>query len=79
MCVADKFIMLWLGEKYIINQGIVLLLAVMFYVSNLGAALKSYMSIKGYFKTDKTIVIISAIINISLSLILVQSIGLSGV
>lgn len=78
-CIADIFISLWLGDKFIINQSIVILLTANFYVNNLGSALKNFMSITGCFKTDKIIMLTAALTNILLSIILVQYIGLSGV
>ena len=79
LCVADRFIVLWLGPKYVISYLVLILLTAMFYVSNIGSALKSFMAIKGYFDEDKKITIIAAFINIVLSVVLVNIIGLSGV
>lgn len=77
-CLMSPFIGLWLGEKFVLSNYMVLLFSVNFFVASLGSPLKNYMTISGEFNRDKKVTFSSAIINLGLSIILAQKIGIAG-
>lgn len=77
--LCDCFISAWLGADYTLALVISLLLVTDIFIHFVHGALVDYIAGLGYFKQDRTISIIGAIINLSVSLVLVQVIGIAGV
>lgn len=73
------FISLWLGSEYVIEPYVSGLLVFDFYIHSMYQPAYVMFGATGRFKDDKLITIISAIVNIVISLIAVNYIGLSGV
>ena len=77
--IVDIFITIWLDESFIINKFVIILMTANFYIINISSPLKNIMVIKGLFNSDKKVTLTGAIINIVLSILFIQYIGLSGV
>ena len=77
--LCDSFISLWLGKEYILSPLISLLIVTDIFIHFVHGALVDYISGLGYFVKDRKISIFGAMLNISLSLFLVNSIGIIGV
>lgn len=77
--LCDCFISSWLGNKYILPIEISLLLVSDVFIHFVHGALVDYIAGLGYFKADRRISIVGAILNLTISYGLVQIIGLAGV
>lgn len=77
--LSDSFISSWVGADYVLPKLISLLLVLDIFIHFVHGALVDYIAGLGYFKLDRNISIIGALINIVLSISLVNSMGLSGV
>lgn len=75
----NHFITLWIGEQYLISIGIVLILVIMFYMSGMRTSVVTFKEALGLFWYDRYKPIFEVVINLSVSIILVQKIGLAGV
>lgn len=78
-CLIDDFIVIWLGDKYIMSSKVSNIIILNLYCILLSSPFKNYMTMCGKFNIDKKIILSSAILNIILSIILVKRIGLAGV
>lgn len=79
MVLLNPFIKIWIGTKYVMSFRIVFLLTVNFYVLGMQSVTNSFRNAYGLFWKAKYRPIIMVIINIVISLILVQIIGIEGV
>ena len=78
-CLLNPFILIWLGEDYVLSEYISISLAASFYFLVINNVPSSYRSAMGFFKQARTAPLFASVINISLSIILVKTIGLAGV
>ncbi len=82
ICLAElynPFITLWLGEKYLFDKGVVLLIVVYFYMYCMRIPVASSKEAMGLFKYDKNKPIPEAILNLVLSIVLAKKIGIAGI
>lgn len=77
--LADSFISLWIGERYIIDNFTWLIVILNFFLYGNLAALWEIKLVSGIFVKDKWVDAIAAAVNITVSLILVQTLGMLGV
>lgn len=77
--VSNDFIEIWIGKDYLINQSFSLLLAINFYIWGLQMILSTYRNTMGLFQQAKYRPLFGMIINIVVSIILVQYYGIYGV
>ncbi|MGE6376912.1 lipopolysaccharide biosynthesis protein [Peribacillus muralis] len=77
--LINPFIIIWLGEEYIFNKLILFSILLNFLTTGMQNASTTYRETTGLFKKGKYRPIIAALINIIVSVILVQFIGISGV
>jgi O-antigen/teichoic acid export membrane protein len=77
--LCDSFISLWLGKNFVLSIAISLLIVTDIFIHFVHGALVDYIAGLGYFRQDRKISIIGAILNLVLSLLLVNSIGITGV
>lgn len=77
--VINIFITLWVGEPYVLNKGFVLLLSITVYINGYQRFLDTFRTSMGLFQQAKYRPIFGIIINLGLSLILVQYMGINGV
>ena len=77
----NPFIKLWVGEKYLLNDNIVLLIVVSFYVGldGIKRSVSIFKNTTGLFYYDRYSPVAEATINIILSILLVRRIGIAGV
>lgn len=78
-CMADNFISLWIGSKYLIERKIFIILLLIRLTDSLCEPILSVFSISGYIFKEKIPLIVSALTNLFLTLILIDKIGLFGV
>ena len=77
--LSNEFIILWLGNDYILNFSICVLLALNIYIDGVRFVNYTFRNTMGLFKKGRFVPLISSIINIVISLILVQYLGIFGV
>lgn len=78
-CLTEAFIALWIGKEYIMGKGALLLIVCNFLIQGLMRPIDSIKNAAGLYKPDRFIPIIAAVVNLVLSIILVKSLGISGV
>ena len=77
--LINKFIMIWIGENFLLNFEIAIILGINIYIDGMRYVSDAYRNTLGLFKRGRFIPLISSFINIALSIILVQYIGVFGV
>ena len=77
--VINDFIKVWIGEQYLLSVEVVLVIAISFYVANSQTPLWMYREALGLFKEVKYVGLIAAVMNLVLSVILGNIIGLAGI
>lgn len=79
MTLLSPFITLWIGSTMIVDDLVVGLIILDYYMLGHRICLNNFKSAAGTFEPDKYIALIQAIVNLVLSIILVNLIGLPGV
>ena len=77
--LIPDFINICFGEQYILSFSVLIWTVLNFYTSNIRQTLWTYRETTGIFKKTKYITIITAIINIALSILLGYFFGLAGI
>lgn len=77
--LLNPFIELWLCKDYILNESIIIVLAINFFISGIMSVLWIFRSTMGLFTQGKYRAIICAILNMAISIMLAKKIGLIGV
>lgn len=77
--VSRDFIITWIGEDYLLGTLVVFSICFDFYVKGVQAAPYMYRTTSGLFLQGKIAPIIAAIVNLVLSVILCQYVGLAGI
>lgn len=77
--LLNPFVNIWLGEKYILNIGVSIALAVSFWIEGLRNPGYTYRTTLGLFKKAKSTPYIGTIANIVLSIILCKIFGVVGI
>lgn len=78
-CLMTPFIQLTFGEPYVLSFPVVLILALNFYIFGMMGSVWTFRTTMGLFVYGKYRPLISAVINIIVSIVLAQFIGLLGV
>jgi O-antigen/teichoic acid export membrane protein len=76
---ANLFISSWIGHVFTLSQTFVLLISIELYMSGLNRLMITYRNSMGLFKQAKYRPVVGSIINLALSLYLVQFMGINGV
>lgn len=77
--LSEPFITLWLGKDYLMGKSALLLIVINFMLSGFIAPIDSVKNAAGLYHPDRFIPIISAIVNMVISITLVKSLGICGV
>lgn len=77
--LINDVIHLWIGEKYILPSSIAIMLAINFYMVGMQNAVWTYKNTMGIFKKGRYLLLLTAAINLILSFILGNIMGLFGV
>lgn len=75
----NPFIHIWLGDKYVFDKYIVFAILLNFYTAGMQNASTTFRDTTGLFKRGKYRPIIAAVINVVVSMLLVQKMGIAGV
>lgn len=77
--LINPFITLWLGKEYLLPMNIIFVYIIIIYLDGFSFITHVYRNTEGLFKYGKFLPIISATINIGLSIILGKQIGIAGI
>ena len=75
----NNFILLWIGEQYLLKLNIVLVIVINFFITGMRKTVLNFRQALGLFWYDRYKPIFEVIINLIVSIILAQKIGLIGV
>lgn len=78
-CLLDPFITIWLGNNYLINTEIVMVLCLNFYINGMRQIILTFRDSMGLFWNDRYKPIFEGIFNLIISILLVKYTGLIGV
>lgn len=79
LCLFQPFISLWIGPDKVIDELSLFLICLNFYFGGRRVSFQNYKAVYGIFYDDKYVVVVSAIINLVLSVVCGMKIGLPGV
>ncbi|WAA12112.1 lipopolysaccharide biosynthesis protein [Fervidibacillus halotolerans] len=77
--LINPFIELWVGQEYVLNTYIVLIIILNFYLTGMRKGVLTFRDALGVFWYDRHKPIFESIINLTASLLLVQKFGMVGV
>lgn len=77
--LAQDFIKIWLGNKYLLSNKVLLVLVFNFYLQGMRCAIGVFKTAAGIYYEDRYVPVVESIINIIISIILVNKLGISGV
>lgn len=79
ICLLNYFMKLWLGNDFLLEMNVVLVLCLNFYLDGMKYSLDSVKDASGTYDVDKYVPLLQAIINIVVSVALVIKFGIFGV
>ncbi|MCK9251230.1 MAG: oligosaccharide flippase family protein [Clostridiales bacterium] len=77
--LLNPFITIWLGDSFVFSNEIVLLIVLLFYQQGLRNSIMTFRDALGLFWYDRYKPVLEATLNLIISIILVQKIGIMGV
>lgn len=77
--VSQPFIQAWIGEDYLLGMSVLLAIVAEFYVKGIHSVAYTYRSTLGFFVEGRWSALLAAGVNLVLSIILCNTIGLAGV
>ena len=79
LVLFKSFIMLWIGEEYILDDIVVYAISLSFYLENMRKTLISFKEATGAFYADRFRPIFESLINLCASIVLAKYLGISGI
>lgn len=79
LCLYQPFIKLWIGEEYLFPMPTMILMVLLFLIPRLGCLSFTYREAAGLWWQDRFRPIIATVVNLTINLSLVRSIGVNGV
>ncbi|MGG0275873.1 lipopolysaccharide biosynthesis protein [Bacillus rhizoplanae] len=77
--LMEPFITLWLGSKFLMDTSVLIILMINFYVSGMRRSISMVKTTAGIFHEDRYAPFFEATLNLGISIILVQYVGITGV
>jgi O-antigen/teichoic acid export membrane protein len=77
--LVEPFISLWIGSKFLLSNGILLILVIIFFERGMRNPITTVKSTSGIFHDDRYAPLGQAVINLVVSIVLVKQIGIVGV
>lgn len=77
--IVSPFIVWWLGEEYLLSTVTLSLIVLNFYINNMRSSIQTFKVKSGIFIQDRFSPLLQGVINLCLSLLLVQYWGINGV
>lgn len=77
--LLNPFIEIWIGNRYSLDNFTILVIIINFYTTGMQYGTSTYRDSTGLFWNGRYIPVVASIINLTVSIILVKTIGISGV
>ncbi|WP_309088666.1 oligosaccharide flippase family protein [Domibacillus sp.] len=77
--LLDPFIALWVGSEFLLGDTVLILLIIIFYERGMRNAISTVKTTAGIFHADRYAPLCQAAVNLVVSIVLVQSMGIAGV
>lgn len=77
--IIQPFLILWQGEKFLLDKAVVFVLVINFYLEGMRASVNTFKEAAGIFHEDRKIPMIEALVNLAVSVILAKLLGIAGV
>lgn len=79
LVLFNDFILIWLGDSYLLSESVVAVIVMNFYIQFIISPIWIYRENLGFYKEVKYLMIVTAFINIVLSIILGKFMGMMGI
>jgi O-antigen/teichoic acid export membrane protein len=79
LITIEPFIKLWIGSEFIMSNSVIIVLMIIFYERGMRNSISTVKTTSGIFHEDRFAPLIQAAINLIISIVLVQYIGIVGV
>lgn len=79
LCLMEPFVKIWIGEKYLLSYGVLIVLSINFYIQGMRKTTNTFKEAAGIFHEDRFVPIMESLINIVSSIIFLKILGLKGV
>ena len=79
LIIIEPFIVFWIGKDFLMSEGVVLILLILFFERGMRNPVTTIKTTSGIFHRDRYVPIFQAALNLGISIILVQYIGIFGV
>lgn len=79
LCLTEPFIKIWLGEDYVLSKGILVVAVATFYLKGINSGIDVAKSAAGLYYPDRYVPMLEAGLNLVVSIVLANRIGLLGV
>lgn len=79
LCLMEPFIALWIGEWYVLEYGVLIVLVINFYIQGMRKTCSTFKEAAGIFYEDRFVPVFEALLNIVASILLIKKFGLMGV
>lgn len=73
------FIRCWIGSENLLDWSVVVMLVVCYYISGQRMTITNFKTVSGIFSQDRYVALIQAVVNVVVSIAMVQIFGLAGV
>lgn len=77
--LLNPFIELWLGERFLLSQGMVAMICTQYYIQTARCTANGFINGYGLFYLDKPRALIESVLNLTVSIWLVKKVGTPGV
>lgn len=77
--LIDDFLLLWLRKEYYLEESVVVLLSISYYINGTRIISTSYTTACGLFVRDKARPVIEAILNLIISIVALKIMGIGGI
>lgn len=77
--ISIPFVKIWLGNEYVLSKAVVLTIVINFYINGMRKTYATFKEAAGVFYEDRYVPIIESVVNIVVSVVLANSLGLVGV
>lgn len=77
--LMDNFIEIWLGERYVFPESVLIILVLNFYFQGMRSSIGVFKTAAGIYYEDRYVPLVESLVNLLVSLILVKIMGIGGV
>lgn len=77
--LSTPFVVLWLGDEYVQGKSLVVLLALNIFIAINQDFIYYFRNSYGKYEVDKKYMMMSALVNLTLSIVLGKAVGVSGI